>query len=61
VRPRKRFGQHFLEDVWVGKVIGSSTRRADEVFLEIGPGRAALALRVAGRRCTLFLKQQVER
>ena len=39
---RKRFGQHFLEPVWVAKVIRAIDPQADDHFLEIGPGRGAL-------------------
>lgn len=41
-RPRKRFGQHFLERAWVDKLIHAIAPAADETFLEIGPGRGAL-------------------
>ena len=41
-RPRKRFGQHFLESTWAGKVVGAVAPRASEVLLEIGPGRGAI-------------------
>jgi 16S rRNA (adenine1518-N6/adenine1519-N6)-dimethyltransferase len=49
VRPRKRFGQHFLEDVWVRKVVAAIDPQPDDVFLEIGPGRGALTLPLATR------------
>jgi len=39
---RKRFGQHFLEPAWVDKVIRAIDPKADELFIEIGPGRGAL-------------------
>lgn len=39
---RKRFGQHFLEPVWVTKVIRAIDPQPDDHFLEIGPGRGAL-------------------
>jgi 16S rRNA (adenine1518-N6/adenine1519-N6)-dimethyltransferase len=41
-RPRKRFGQHFLEQAWVHKLIAKVEPSADDTFLEIGPGRGAL-------------------
>jgi 16S rRNA (adenine1518-N6/adenine1519-N6)-dimethyltransferase len=41
-RPRKRFGQHFLEAAWVTKVINAIHATKDDTFLEIGPGRGAL-------------------
>lgn len=40
--PRKRFGQHFLEPVWVAKVILAIDPQPADNFLEIGPGRGAL-------------------
>ena len=39
---RKRFGQHFLEPAWVEKVVRAIDPKADETFIEIGPGRGAL-------------------
>jgi 16S rRNA (adenine1518-N6/adenine1519-N6)-dimethyltransferase len=39
---RKRFGQHFLEPVWVAKVVQAIDPRQTDHFLEIGPGRGAL-------------------
>ncbi len=48
-RPRKRFGQHFLEPAWVAKLVDSLSPSADDVFLEIGPGRGALTKPLAGR------------
>ena len=41
-RPRKRFGQHFLEPAWVSKLIDALKTSPDDTFLEIGPGRGAL-------------------
>ena len=41
-RPRKRFGQHFLEPAWVSKLIDAVAPGSDDTFLEIGPGRGAL-------------------
>lgn len=46
---RKRFGQHFLEPAWVGRLIDSLSATPDDVFLEIGPGRGAMTLPLAGR------------
>lgn len=40
--PRKRFGQHFLEPVWVAKVIRAIDPQPADRFIEIGPGRGAL-------------------
>lgn len=48
-RARKRFGQHFLEPAWVGRLIAAVAPAADETFLEIGPGRGALTVPLAER------------
>ena len=48
-RPRKRFGQHFLEPVWVMKVIDAIDPAPHETFLEIGSGRGALTRPLAQR------------
>ena len=47
MRARKRFGQHFLEDVWVRKVVAAVAPQPDNVVLEIGPGAGALTLPLA--------------
>jgi 16S rRNA (adenine1518-N6/adenine1519-N6)-dimethyltransferase len=47
--PRKRFGQHFLEPVWVAKVVNAIGPSPDDTFLEIGPGRGALTAALAPR------------
>lgn len=49
IRARKRFGQHFLEPVWVEKVIKAIDPRPDQDFLEIGPGPGALTRPLAAR------------
>lgn len=41
-RPRKRFGQHFLEAAWVNKLVAAVGVTKDDAVLEIGPGRAAI-------------------
>ena len=48
-RPRKRFGQHFLESVWVAKVVDAINPTPDDTFLEIGSGRGALTRPLAKR------------
>ena len=48
-RPRKRFGQHFLEQAWVDKLIAAVAPAATDTFLEIGPGRGALTRTLAPR------------
>jgi 16S rRNA (adenine1518-N6/adenine1519-N6)-dimethyltransferase len=49
VRARKRFGQHFLEPVWVAKLVAAIDPQADQTFLEIGPGAGALTEPLAAR------------
>jgi 16S rRNA (adenine1518-N6/adenine1519-N6)-dimethyltransferase len=49
IRARKQFGQHFLEPVWVDKVIKAIDPRPDQVFVEIGPGPGALTRPLAQR------------
>lgn len=48
-RPRKRFGQHFLQDAWAEKIVAAIDPRPGDVFLEIGPGEGALTLPLAAR------------
>jgi 16S rRNA (adenine1518-N6/adenine1519-N6)-dimethyltransferase len=48
-RPRKRFGQHFLERAWVTKVVNAIDPTSEQTFLEIGPGRGALTRPLAAR------------
>src|SRR4030088_2513453 len=49
IRARKRFGQHFLEPVWVDKVIRAIDPQPDQLFVEIGPGTGALTRPLAAR------------
>lgn len=49
IRSRKRFGQHFLEAAWVAKLVDGLHASADDIFLEIGPGRGALTRPLAAR------------
>jgi 16S rRNA (adenine1518-N6/adenine1519-N6)-dimethyltransferase len=53
---RKRFGQHFLERAWVAKVLAAIAPTAEDEFIEIGPGRAALTrpLTETARHVTAF-------
>jgi len=47
-RPRKRFGQHFLTDVAViDAIVTAIDAQADEVIVEIGPGRGAITAALA--------------
>ena len=48
-RPRKRFGQHFLEPAWIEKVVAAIAPARDQLFPEIGPGRGGLTRALAAR------------
>jgi 16S rRNA (adenine1518-N6/adenine1519-N6)-dimethyltransferase len=48
-RPRKRFGQHFLDPAWVDRVVEAIRPSADDTMAEIGPGRGALTLALASK------------
>ena len=47
MRVRKRFGQHFLESVWVRKLVKTIQPAPKDRFLEIGAGRGALTFPLA--------------
>jgi 16S rRNA (adenine1518-N6/adenine1519-N6)-dimethyltransferase len=47
--PKKRYGQHFLEAVWADRLVNAIDPAGADRFLEIGPGRGALTLRLAPR------------
>jgi 16S rRNA (adenine1518-N6/adenine1519-N6)-dimethyltransferase len=47
MRARKRFGQHFLEPTWADKVVAAIDPSPGDNFLEIGPGRGILTLKLA--------------
>jgi 16S rRNA (adenine1518-N6/adenine1519-N6)-dimethyltransferase len=53
-RPRKRFGQHFLEAAWVAKVVDALDASQEDTFVEIGPGRGALTLALAPKVARLI-------
>ncbi len=48
-RPKKRYGQHFLEAAWAERLVNAIEPAGGDSFLEIGPGRGALTLRLAPR------------
>ncbi|MDE3155344.1 MAG: ribosomal RNA small subunit methyltransferase A [Acidobacteriota bacterium] len=48
-RPRRRFGQHFLEPAWVARLVAALDAQADDTFIEIGPGKGALTAPLATR------------
>ncbi len=55
-RPRKRFGQNFLQDAAViDRIIASIYPRADERLVEIGPGHGALTAALSNSGCRLDL------
>lgn len=54
VLARRRFGQHFLEPVWVRRVIDAIDPRPDEPVVEIGAGRGALTAPLAARVARLL-------
>ncbi len=47
MRARKRFGQHFLEPEWVGRVVEAIAPAPADTFVEIGPGHGALTFALA--------------
>ena len=49
LRPRKRFGQHFLEPAWIDKLLDVLEPSSNDTFLEVGPGRGALTSALAPR------------
>lgn len=53
-RPRKRFGQHFLQDSWARKVVAVIAPKPGDVFLEIGPGSGALTFPLAESGAPIF-------
>ena len=60
MKARKRFGQHFLEPAWVAKLVKAVDAKADDSFLEIGPGRAAIT-RPLAEQCARLLAVEVDR
>jgi 16S rRNA (adenine1518-N6/adenine1519-N6)-dimethyltransferase len=44
-----RFGQHFLEGPWAAKLVNAISPQGHDIFIEIGPGRAALTRPLAAR------------
>ncbi|MCC6610286.1 MAG: 16S rRNA (adenine(1518)-N(6)/adenine(1519)-N(6))-dimethyltransferase RsmA [Burkholderiales bacterium] len=50
MRPRKRFGQHFLTDrTVIDRIIAAVAPQPDDIVVEIGPGRGALTGPLAER------------
>jgi 16S rRNA (adenine1518-N6/adenine1519-N6)-dimethyltransferase len=59
-RPRKRFGQHFLEQAWVHKLVAKVEPSLADTFLEIGPGRGALT-RVLAPKVARLVGVEIDR
>jgi 16S rRNA (adenine1518-N6/adenine1519-N6)-dimethyltransferase len=59
-RPRKRFGQHFLEPVWIDRVIRAIEPQPGQTFIEIGAGRGALTAAL-GERATFVAAYEIDR
>jgi 16S rRNA (adenine1518-N6/adenine1519-N6)-dimethyltransferase len=49
MRPKKKYGQHFLEAAWADKLVAAIDPQPDDRFVEIGSGPGALTLRLAPR------------
>jgi 16S rRNA (adenine1518-N6/adenine1519-N6)-dimethyltransferase len=49
MKPRRRFGQHFLEAAWAARLLDAAALSAADHVIEIGPGRGALTLPLASR------------
>jgi 16S rRNA (adenine1518-N6/adenine1519-N6)-dimethyltransferase len=48
VNPRRRFGQHFLDGAWAARVLEAAAFAPADHVIEIGPGRGALTVQLAG-------------
>ncbi len=48
-KARKRFGQHFLEPQWAGKLVDAIAPAPGDRFVEIGPGPGALTFHLAAK------------
>ncbi|MGH9142288.1 MAG: 16S rRNA (adenine(1518)-N(6)/adenine(1519)-N(6))-dimethyltransferase RsmA [Vicinamibacterales bacterium] len=60
IRARRQFGQHFLEPVWVDKVMAVIDPHVDDAFIEIGPGPGALT-RPLSRRARSVTAFEIDR
>jgi len=47
VKPRRRFGQHFLDASWSSRVLRAAAFAPEDRVIEIGPGRGALTAPLA--------------
>lgn len=53
-RAKRRFAQHFLEPVWVDRVVDIIQPQPTDTFIEIGAGRGALTLALARSRARII-------
>ena len=53
MKPRRRFGQHFLQPAWTSRVLHAMAFGPGDRVLEIGPGRGALTRPLAGSVASL--------
>jgi 16S rRNA (adenine1518-N6/adenine1519-N6)-dimethyltransferase len=49
MRPRRRFGQHFLQPAWIERVVAAIAPQPSDQIIEIGPGTGALTFALAPR------------
>lgn len=62
VRPRKRFGQHFLHDpAVIERIAAAIAPRSGEALVEIGPGRGALTRRLLESDCSSLDAVEIDR
>ena len=60
MKARKRFGQHFLEPGWIGRVVTAVAPKPDDTFVEIGPGRGQLTVELA-RQAARVVAVEIDR
>ena len=62
IRPRKRFGQHFLHDpAVIERIAGAISPASGEALVEIGPGRGALTRRLLASGCGSLDAVEIDR
>jgi 16S rRNA (adenine1518-N6/adenine1519-N6)-dimethyltransferase len=49
MKPRRRFGQHFLDAAWSARLVEAAALLSTDHVVEIGPGRGALTFLLASR------------
>jgi len=61
-RPRKRFGQHWLEDAGtLDRIVAAAELHAADHLLEVGPGRGALTERLLASPASSLLAVELDR